>query len=212
MKTRLLSLTLFFLLGFSAQVFAVEYDDNTLFFEHWRHYDSQGIPCETCHKGPNKGIFTLPGHPECEACHPPGKKNDYEKASSENCDKCHPKDTTYSSRILSTVDRSNRSFFHTDKTHSLCTVCHGPMLEDSVFMGQMLLSQDERNKVRRKSHRFHFAEDCKACHLDKKSKTKKPVNHDKDWLNKGHITVAPEFRCRICHTKSFCKNCHEDTY
>lgn len=212
MKKTVISLIILCVCSFQSQLFAAESDTGYLFFEHWRHYDSQGIACSFCHKGPDKGVYAQPGHSICEDCHPAGKKNDYESAKGDNCGKCHPNDTTYSTKILSKIDRSSRSFYHTDQTHPLCDVCHGPMLEDKVSLGQLILSQGARDIVRRKAHRFHFADDCKACHNDNRNAASKPKNHNSGWLKTGHLEVAPEFRCRICHTKSYCKNCHEYTY
>lgn len=211
----LLVSSLFFCCLFGSKVFATgaEGAPSTLFFEHWRHYDSQGIACNECHKESPPGIFSFPDHLICESCHPKGKLNDYENAGTDgNCAKCHPKNTTYSTTFLSRVDRAKRTFFHSAKTQPLCTTCHGLMLEDRVSLGTLLLSQEERNKVRRKSHRFHFVDDCKSCHIDGRNTSTPPSNHTSNWLESDHKTVAPQFQCRICHTKSFCQNCHENTY
>nr|MBF0221196.1 hypothetical protein [Desulfobulbaceae bacterium] len=212
MKNVLFILIVFGACSFHSQLLAAEFGTDHLFFEHWRHYDSQGIACEACHLGPDNGVYSQPNHKTCEGCHPRGKKNDYDTGQGANCGKCHPKDTSNSSKLLSKVNRSKRSFYHSDQTHSLCNICHGPMLNDAVPLGQLLLSQEMRDIVRRKAHRFHFVDDCKACHNDNRTQKTKPENHDNDWLSKGHAQVAPEFRCRICHTQSSCKDCHEDTY
>ena len=188
------------------------YDTSTLFFEHWRHYDSQGIPCQECHKTMTDRVYLLPGHKECETCHPPGKANDYHAKSGKTCNKCHPKDTTYSTPLLSKINRSkDRSFYHSDQLNNLCDVCHGAMLDDSVELGMLLTSSRARMKIRRRAHRFHNSKNCKDCHKNFSAKSL-PKNHkNNNWL-KNHADIAPQFQCRICHTDSFCKSCHEDVY
>jgi len=209
----ILFLSLFLIVwGVSSPVVASESPPGTLFFKHWVHYDSQGIPCSDCHTLKGR-VYTLPGHKVCEFCHPPGKVNDYDKSAQSTCFKCHPKDKTESTTLLSTLKRAeSRIFFHSDSLRDSCNICHGPMLDDEVVMGALLTSKDEKDRIRRKAHRFYYNGKCENCHLDHNTDSQ-PNNHQlPGWKGAGHSKVAPEFNCRICHTKSFCQSCHEESY
>ena len=61
MKIKIILLAAFVYAMLIFPALAEDFDDNVLFFEHWKHYDSQGIPCSACHTIQN-GIFSLPGH------------------------------------------------------------------------------------------------------------------------------------------------------
>lgn len=199
-----------FLAGFTNKT-----DTEKLSFWHYRHYDSQGISCEICHGELNNGVYSLPGHKECSSCHPEGKVNDYKVKAGKTCFKCHPKDDY---RNIDLIRRENkklgrkRSFFHTDKMKNICETCHRAMLEDIVGLGELLRNQSERDRVRRKAHRFYNVDICDDCHRGLSNKAA-PKSHKKaGWAGKPHAQFAPEFNCRICHTKSFCQDCHVDSY
>ncbi len=193
------------------KAFSQEQDTKSLFFEHWRHYEGQGIPCEQCHNRLEKGFYSLPGHKVCKFCHKQESATDDKDASLSYCGKCHPKDNSSAITRLSIVPRKGkRYFFHSVKLKQLCDVCHGNMLDDLIPMGNLRTSRKERIQIRQKSHYFYNRGDCNRCHNNMSQKNT-PENHTSDW-EISHKEIAPQFNCRICHTKSYCQDCHESTY
>jgi len=184
-------------------------DTSKIYFNHLSHYKDQGMACRACHRKPQSGIFTLSGHGECKICHRVKGKDEA------SCAVCHPGDNPESIGLLSKVDRinkDNRILYHSKKLLVLCEYCHREMLQGKVALGELLKSKEELNRLRRKSHRFPFFTNCADCHRDI-SRDKAPYSHKQEnWKGQPHAEQAPEFNCRICHTKSYCQDCHEESY
>ena len=211
MNYKVLSVVFCFLIFMPLSALAGEYDTNSIFFEHWRHYESQGIACDYCHKSSAAGVYTLPDHKTCQFCHTPDKTKDYETSGKPVCSKCHPKNSLEVVTRLRLLPRTGkRFFFHSEQTEYICHVCHGKMLEDLIPMGSMRTSQKERIRIRQRSHYFYSSKACNNCHRNITPEDA-PENHAMDWGRK-HQEIAPQFNCRICHQKVFCQNCHENTY
>ena len=183
-------------------------------FRHYIHTDRQGIACLECHTEQPAGHYILPNHDHCASCH--RKEIESPTIAQDTCGTCHQlkKGADPASLSITPIERptpASTVFRHGPKLKDGCAICHWAMIEEIVSTG-LIRTRPEVDRLQRISHRLPYTADCGNCHDPETINVgKKPQNHTQNWM-KEHATVAPLFPCRICHTKSFCQDCHVNTY
>lgn len=181
-------------------------------FRHYIHTEGQGIACLDCHTSLKNGLYTRPGHNVCVSCHADEIETDI--LNHDTCGFCHKNIEPKDSGLLFTIrpqEPRGALFFHSEALNKICHTCHIRLLEE-VIMPAEATPAKERARIGIIGHRFHFVSECGTCHRDTVSQETPPTSHAaKDW-KQSHRIIAPAQNCRICHSKTFCKNCHEDSY
>ncbi|MEW6427548.1 MAG: cytochrome c3 family protein [Thermodesulfobacteriota bacterium] len=210
---RSLALALLLLIASAAAASAyigIKHYYNDLSFRHYVHTEGQGIACVDCHQKIKNGVYRLPDHEVCVSCHAP--LIDTDELSATTCGVCHPSAVAKDGAMIITLKPQHprgNVFRHSDALLNLCHNCHGAMLDEIVKVGKVR-TPEEKARIRELSHRFYFAAECGKCHVDM-SRDKPPANHVGNWA-RDHAAAAPAFNCRICHSKTFCQDCHEYSY
>jgi len=179
-------------------------------FRHYEHVEGQGIACNVCHTQLKNGLYKMLGHNVCVSCH--RESIEVFEIKEQTCGVCHKEIEKVGDRysiLLRMGERPRNIFTHTKALDNICFICHGYMLEEIVERGS-IRTEAGRFRIRETAHKFYFAPQCEKCH-EGYSADIAPANHKANWEN-DHKQVAPEFNCRICHTKSYCQSCHIDIY
>jgi len=175
-------------------------------FSHTAHVKERGIACEDCHtkaKGSKSASDRLlPDHEGCQGCH--------EEQISKNCVYCH-----LSADSIAAIPHPDRALIFSHETHTTaqalkCETCHGG-LDSALVAGDANMPpmaactncHGEKNVSR----------NCESCHTNFTSLV--PEDHRKGNFLKDHSMLARvgmmDVRCGMCHTETFCQDCHSGT-
>lgn len=172
-----------------------------LIFSHKFHVQEVEADCQTCHAAADTSLMgkddLLPQMETCYSCH---DEDDTE------CTVCHkqPDEPV----ILPRVENYSAKFNH--KTHiekkTPCTTCHtGIELKETVTSSMHL----PHMKTCMNCHAVpDTKEGCYTCHG--KEEQLKPLDHNLVWSkNHGMAAESGSQQCRMCHTQSYCTDCHQ---
>jgi hypothetical protein len=167
---------------------------------HFKHRESNGMTCETCHAGAAKSTglsdFPLPTMAVCAQCHGV-QKTMPAQFRMQNCQACHvgkyegsPSERVYSSLVKPVSHTENfRQHHQADASAkgATCYACH-------TNVAAKIVASSSNSQ-------------CMSCH-----QVMRPASHTARWRDDVHGKYASLDRetCATCHATDFCSRCHNE--
>lgn len=171
-------------------------------FSHKFHLIESGAECTVCHhqavKSNNSADDLMGDHESCSPCH--------EESITENCGYCHidPENITGISNPERELIFSHE--IHTNKEIE-CTQCHQGLEKVEYATVDNMPEMSGCNSCHNEKN---IENECETCHLDFISLI--PPDHLRGVFRKDHKRITrlggDDVKCSICHTESFCQDCH----
>ncbi|GAB4373493.1 MAG: hypothetical protein Kow0042_17420 [Calditrichia bacterium] len=176
-------------------------------FSHQLHVVDNDLECETCHAPASESTSgtdnLMPTMETCGNCH------DIEL--DEGCQLCHS-DLENPRAVPRISDYSSLFSHETHLTAGLeCVSCHQEVQQKAQAFPYTLPSMSFCMECHGAKG---VSQECMACH--KPSERLKPLTHGVNFIHEhgdqarsATTATMTAQKCAMCHTKSFCQNCHE---